>query len=202
MKPGSTTNGSSHGDGRSTGTTAGGRSARGGSSRGEGGDGEVARWFSESVCAFWLGEQCFGVVSSLVGEVFLVEACAPVPLAPPSVLGLFNLRGTPVALVDLAMVLDLPGAGEAELAEGATALALVLRTTGLLVGVRIRKMEVVVANGRGLYTPPDGSADEHPVVAGFLELPDRPDLTITLLHPEALVARLDRLRYLEAEEAS
>ena len=70
------------------------------------------------------------------------------------------------------------------------------------VGVRIRKMEVVVASGRGLYTPPDGSADEHPVVAGFLELPERPELTITLLHPEALVARLDRLRYLEAEESA
>ena len=195
MKTGATTNGAS----RSTGTTARGRSTKG---SGSGGEGEVARWFDESVCAFWLGDHCYGVVSSLVGEVFLVEACAPVPLAPPAVLGLFNLRGTPVALIDLAMVLELSGAGAAgpEPEEGRGALALVLRTPRLLVGARIRKMEVVIASGRGLYTPPDGGADEHPVVAGFLELPDRPDLTITLLHPDALCARLDRLRYLEAEE--
>jgi chemotaxis signal transduction protein len=167
-------------------------------------DGEHGRWFDQSVCVFWLGEQCYGVVSSLVGEVFVIEAYAPVPIAPPAVIGLFNLRGTPVALVDLAMVLELPAAGAVvcDPEEGTTATVLVLRLQRLLVGAHIRKMEVVVSGGRALYTPSEGGAEEHPVVAGFLELPERPDLTITLLDPEALVARLDRLRYLESEEAS
>ncbi len=197
----STTNGSSHGL-SSTGTN--GRSTRRGSSRGDGADDEVTRWFDHSVCVFWLGEQCYGVVSSLVGEVFVVEQYAPVPVAPPAVIGLFNLRGTPVALVDLALVLDLPGAGPiaAQPVEGATIVALVLRTGRMLVGAHIRKMEVVIPSGRALYVPPEGSAGEHPVVGGFLELPERPGLTITLLEPDALMARLNKLRYLEAEEAS
>ena len=59
---------------------------------------------------------------------------------------------------------------------------------------------VAVPPGRGLYTPADTTAGEHPAVAGFLELPDRPDLTITLLDPDELVARLDRLRYRDTRE--
>jgi chemotaxis signal transduction protein len=191
----STTNGngaSTHG--RAPGGVTRSSSAHGGS----GGDGEVSRWMFESVCAFWLGDHCYGLTASLVGEVFVVEACAPVPVAPPEVLGLFNLRGVPVALIDLARVLELSGSDEAE-AERMT--ALVLRTGAMTIGARIRKMEMVVPSGRGLYTPPQGSTGEHPMVAGFLDLPDRPELTITLLHPEAVLARISRLRYLDSEES-
>jgi hypothetical protein len=39
------------------------------------------------------------------------------------------------------------------------------------------------------------------VVAGFLELPDRPDLPITVLDSAALLARLDRLKYLDSSDA-
>src|SRR5215471_4894011 len=165
------------------------------------GDVAVLRWFDRSVCVFWLGNHCYGIVASLVGEVFMVESCAPVPIAPPSVIGVFNLRGTPVALVDLSSVLELPGAQPVtEERAGANTMALVLRTGTLLVAAQIRKMEVVVPAGRALYSPPDQSAGEHPVVAGFLELPSRPDLTITLLDPEVLVSRLDQLRYRNIDE--
>jgi purine-binding chemotaxis protein CheW len=177
------------------------RSAHTGRSSGAGSSGALSRRFDQSVCAFWLGGQCYGLASALVGEVFMVESCTPVPVGPPSVLGLFNLRGTPVALVDLASVLELP---EAAVPEGTdTALmALVLRANKLLVGTRIRRMEVVIPSGKALFRPAQEGATEHPVVAGFLELPERSELTITLLDPEALVARLSRLRYLSSDEAS
>ncbi len=100
----------------------------------------------------------------------------------------------------LSRVLDLPDRDAAEV-DSASMTALVLRTNTLLLGVRIRKMEMVVPGGRGLYAPPEGSAGEHPMVAGFLTLPERPELTITLLHPEALTARLNLLRYLESEDS-
>ena len=164
------------------------------------GDDANQRWFDESVCVFWLGSSCLGLAASLVGEVFNVEAYAPVPSALPAVLGLFNLRGTPVALIDLAMVLELSGAGVSSETLRGTATALVIRTGSLTVGALIRKMEVVVLAGRGLYTPPGDAAGEHPVVAGFLELPDRPELTITLLDPDELVARLDRLKYRDSKD--
>src|SRR5215471_2488352 len=165
------------------------------------GDVAVLRWFDRSVCVFWLGNHCYGIVASLVGEVFVVDSCAPVPIAPPAVIGVFNLRGTPVALVDLSHVLELPGAAPAtEERSAGNIMALVLRTGAIQVAAQIRKMEVVVPAGRALYSPPDESAGEHPVVAGFLELPSRPDLTITLLDPEVLVSRLDQLRYRNIDE--
>lgn len=174
----------------------------GGGSQGQsGGDDTVLRWFDHSVCVFWLGGQCYGLESSLVGEVFMVETCVPVPVAPAPVMGLFNLRGTPVALVDLAQVLELPlGARPADDPSERNVLALVLRTGALTVGVHIRKMEVVVPAGRSIYNPPDPNSAEHPAVAGFLELPTRPELTITLLDASELLSRLARLRYRDRDE--
>ncbi|HYU16224.1 MAG TPA: chemotaxis protein CheW [Candidatus Acidoferrum sp.] len=156
--------------------------------------------FDHSVCVFWVGAQCFGLQSSLVGEVFVVEARVSVPVAPPSVVGLFNLRGLPVALVDIAQLLELPdGAAAADEPVDRAVVALVLRTGELTVGLRIRKMELVLPAGQGLYHPIDQGAGEHPAVAGFLELPARPDLTVTLLDPAQLLSGLRRLRYREIE---
>lgn len=185
----------------SNGNTRPGRTTDGSWDRSSHGNSEITGWYEQSVCAFWLGEQCYGLAASLVGEVFVVESYMPVPAAPPAVIGLFNLRGTPVALVDLAMVLELPGLATSE-AVNQTVMALVLRTDTLLVAIRIRKMEVVLPKGRGLYRPPQETGAEHAVVAGFLEMPERPDLTITLLQPEALLARLNQLKYLDSDEVS
>jgi hypothetical protein len=76
----------------------------------------------------------------------------------------------------------------------------VLRTERLLLGLLIRRMEMVITRGRGSLGTPDSSAGEHPVVAGFLELPDRPDLTVTILDNQPLLARLDRLKYLDSSD--
>jgi chemotaxis signal transduction protein len=158
--------------------------------------------YQHNLCAFWLGEQCYGLQTALVGEVVTVEALTPVPLAPAPVRGLFNLRGAPVALVDLAQVLELTDTGPAEEPRpGRPLVALVLRTESLFVGLLIRRMEMVITRGRGVLSPPEASAAEHPVVAGFLELADRPDLPVTVLDSQALLARLDRLKYLDSADA-
>jgi purine-binding chemotaxis protein CheW len=151
-----------------------------------------------SLCAFWLGEQCYGLETTMVGEVMTVDAVAPVPLAPAPVRGLFNLRGTPVALVDLSRVLELPDLMPVEEPRpGRPLVALVLRTETMLVGLLIRRMEMVITRGRGTFSPPEATGAEHPVVAGFLELTDRGGLTVTVLDPDALLSRLDRLKYLD-----
>jgi chemotaxis signal transduction protein len=197
---------SSHtGSGASNGTTH--DTARGAgtgtASFGQGGSDTELKWFDHSVCAFWLGDHCYGLVASLVGEVFLAEACTPVPVAPPAVIGLFNLRGTPVALVDMAQILELPGGTTLvdERPDGML-MALVLRADSLLVGALIRKMEVVIPAGQSLLHPADQGPGEHPAVAGFLELPERPELTVTLLDPQELVSRLDRLRYRDFDDTA
>jgi chemotaxis signal transduction protein len=174
---------------------------RSGSTTASGGGPPIER-YQHNLCAFWLGEHCYGLQTALVGEVVTVDALTPVPLAPAPVRGLFNLRGAPVALVDLARVLELNDAAVAEDPRaGRPLVALVLRTESLFVGLLIRRMEMVITRGRGSLSPPEASATEHPVVAGFLELPDRPELPITVLDSAALLARLDRLKYLDSSDA-
>src|SRR5687768_6740409 len=87
---------------------------RGSGSSTASGGGPTLERYQHNLCAFWLGEHCYGLQTALVGEVVTVEALTPVPLAPAPVRGLFNLRGAPVALVDLAQVLELPDASSGD----------------------------------------------------------------------------------------
>jgi purine-binding chemotaxis protein CheW len=145
-----------------------------------------------ALCAFWLGARCFGLDVALVGEVVAIDSITPVPKAHDAVVGLFNLRGTPVPLVDAAVVLSLGSAdAAATTAASARPCALVARRADLVVALAIEKMDAVIEAGRGAFTPQSGG-DEHPVVQGFLEAGDR---IVTVISPEALIERLDRLRH-------
>lgn len=53
------------------------------------------------------GEQMFGLPIEQVQDVFMAGALTPVPLAPPEVAGLINLRGRVVTAIDLALRLGL-----------------------------------------------------------------------------------------------
>jgi chemotaxis signal transduction protein len=156
------------------------------------------RGFAATLCGFWLGQQCFAISADIVGEVVSVELVTPVPLAPPAVLGLFNLRGTPVALVDLVPALDLTGTGEAEpLRPGQQRTSLVLRpgeSSDFLLGALISRMEMVIPAGRGRFRPRSESTEENPLVEGFLEISERGSLVLTVLNSAEIVARLSELR--------
>ncbi|MFO0744407.1 MAG: chemotaxis protein CheW [Myxococcota bacterium] len=116
------------------------------------------------------------------------------PLSPPAVLGVFNLRGAPVALVDTARVLDLPGAGASLPAAGHSATALVIRRAStILAGLLIDRMDSVIGLEQGAFTPRDWAA-EHAAVGGFLELAAR-KLVITLFDSNAVVERIHALKY-------
>jgi chemotaxis signal transduction protein len=130
---------------------------------------------------------------SLVGEVVTVDTMVPVALTPTPLLGLFNLRGTPVALVDLAAVLEIPVA-TATASPDRSVTALVLRPAGILAAVLIDRMEVVLTKGRELRTT-GPSADDRPFVKGFVEVDDRANLVVTVLDAGAVIERLDRLKF-------
>ena len=99
-------------------------------------------------------------------------------------------------------MLELPEGGVVdEPRPGRPLVSLVLRTERLVLGLLIRRMEMVITRGRGSLLPPEASNNEHPVVFGFLELPDRRDLTVTVLDSHELLARLDRLKYLDGSDA-
>lgn len=59
------------------------------------------------VCAFWLEGECYGLDVAAVGRVVVVEGIRRVPLTPPAVLGVCNLRGQVLTVVDIATVLGL-----------------------------------------------------------------------------------------------
>jgi purine-binding chemotaxis protein CheW len=55
-----------------------------------------------------VSEHLFGVPISRVEDVFVVQAITPVPLAPPEIVGLLNLRGKVVTALSLRARLGLP----------------------------------------------------------------------------------------------
>lgn len=61
-----------------------------------------------------VGGQLFGLPILRVQDVFKPERVTRVPLAPPEIAGVLNLRGRIVTLVDLRKRLDLPPAGDAQ----------------------------------------------------------------------------------------
>jgi purine-binding chemotaxis protein CheW len=56
----------------------------------------------------FVGEQMFGLPILRVRDVFVVHELTPVPLAPASVAGLFNLRGRVLTILDMRALLGLP----------------------------------------------------------------------------------------------
>jgi|GEM_PF-4023579 len=90
------------------------------------------------VCLFTLGGKRFALDTALVGEVVTVSRMLRVPLSPAAVLGLFSLRGTPVAVVDLLAVFAMGGGRPS----GDETQVLVLRTSeGVVAGVRIDRLD-------------------------------------------------------------
>lgn len=63
---------------------------------------------STKACAFTLDGRRFAVDVAEAREVVVFEEVTPLPLAPSFVLGLANLRGTVMPVVDLAPLLGLP----------------------------------------------------------------------------------------------
>jgi Chemotaxis signal transduction protein len=59
-----------------------------------------------------IGSQLFGLPILRVQDVFIPERVTRVPLAPPEIAGVLNLRGRIVTLIDLRRRLGLDGAGQ------------------------------------------------------------------------------------------
>jgi purine-binding chemotaxis protein CheW len=72
---------------------------------------------SKQYCTFFVNGQFFGVEVLNVQEVLRYQQMTSVPLAPPTVQGLINLRGQIVTAIDLRRRLDLPARPDHELPE-------------------------------------------------------------------------------------
>jgi purine-binding chemotaxis protein CheW len=59
-----------------------------------------------------IADQLFGLPISRVHDVFMVDRLTRVPLAPPEIAGILNLRGRVVTTIDMRRRLDLPSREE------------------------------------------------------------------------------------------
>jgi len=142
-------------------------------------------------CVFWLGGQRLALDTADLVEAISLQQVVPVPLSPPWLLGLTSLRGTPVPVVDLPLVLALPaGTSRDGLAGGP---ALVLRVDGILLAGRVDRIEAVYAFEEARLT---GAASlvEHKAVRGLLDV-GKAAVPATLLDHAELGRRVNELRF-------
>jgi len=98
-----------------------------------------------------IGDQLFGLPIARVQDVFKPERLTPVPLAPPEVAGLINLRGRVVTTIDMRCHLGLPPK-----ANGRAAMAIGIEFKSESLGLLIDKIGEVLKL-------PDSSREAPPV---------------------------------------
>jgi len=121
-------------------------------------------------CTFWLGELYYGVDVLRVQEIIGHQELTRVPLAPPEVRGLINLRGRIVTALDLRRRL---GLGEAP--EGLRPKGVVVRSDDGVVSLLADEIgDVLEVEDSAFERPPetlDGEARE--LIRGAYKLKDR-----------------------------
>lgn len=99
-------------------------------------------------CTFYLDRLLFGVESQNIQEVVAYRKLRPVPLAPPAVSGLMNLRGQVVVVLELRRQLEL-----ADRPAGTTPVCLVVRAAAGEVCLLADEVGNVVEVGPETFEP-------------------------------------------------
>jgi len=112
----------------------------------------------------------FGIEVEKVQEVLRYQEMTRVPLAPPVVQGLINLRGQIVTAIDLRRRMDLRARGETELP-----MNVVVRTNGGAVSLLVDDIgDVVDVEDSSFETPPDTlKSDIRALIRGVHKLQGR-----------------------------
>jgi purine-binding chemotaxis protein CheW len=125
---------------------------------------------SRQYATFEVADQLFGVDVATVQEVLRFHEYTQVPLAPPAIGGLFNLRGQVIAAVDLRVQLGLP---QQDLSE--PAMNVIVRVEDEAVSLLVDRIgEVVQLSEESLERTPDTlQGPARALVAGTFKLDDR-----------------------------
>jgi purine-binding chemotaxis protein CheW len=103
------------------------------------------------LCTFRLAGHAFGIDVLRVQEVIRSQPMTRVPLAPPVVRGLINLRGQIVTAIDLGQRLELPGREGTE-----ASVHVVVNVDGAAVSMLVDSIgDVVDAVSNSFERPPD-----------------------------------------------
>lgn len=125
---------------------------------------------SRQFATFEVADQLFGVEVHTVQEVLSYNEYTPVPLAPPAVGGLFNLRGQVIAAVDLRVQLGL-----VRQAMRGPVMNVILRGDGEPVSLLVDRIgEVVDLDDEAFEGPPDTlSGPTRELVTGTFKMDGR-----------------------------
>lgn len=120
---------------------------------------------TQSVLVCALGEEFYGLPVSVAAHVLPATPCAPLPGAPPAVLGLLGRAGQVFSVLDLGLALGRAGAARPEVADGHI---LLLRHAPRRFALRVDRV-LGVAEVRLLAQP--GPAGPERAVSGHAWLP-------------------------------
>jgi purine-binding chemotaxis protein CheW len=104
-------------------------------------DGDGARGDHRQFVTVSVGDQLFGLPILQVRDVFVVTEMTPIPLAPTSVAGLFNLRGRVVTVLSLRTMLGF----EVEAKAGDELIAIGIEWRGESFGLLVDRVHEVMA---------------------------------------------------------
>jgi purine-binding chemotaxis protein CheW len=110
---------------------------------------------TEGFVTVMTGGQLFGLPLGRVRDVFVPRGLSTVPLAPPEVVGLLNLRGRIVTAIDLRLRLGLPPRED-----GATPVAVGIEERGELYGLIVDRVGDVLRLERSTYQPNPANLDQ------------------------------------------
>jgi len=124
---------------------------------------------TDQLTTFWVAGHYFGVPVTVVQEVLRFQAMTRVPLAPPVVRGLINLRGQIVTAIDLRRRLGLP-----ERAPERRPMNVVLRIEESAVSLLVDEIGEVMEVERRLFEPPPDTLRSfgRELVRGVYKLPE------------------------------
>jgi purine-binding chemotaxis protein CheW len=121
------------------------------------------------LATFTIDGEAFGVDVSRVREVLRPQDLTPIPLAPPEVAGLINLRGEIVTALDLRVRLGSPTRADDR------AMSLIMTTAHGPVSLLVDDVGEVLEVGDGRFDPPPttlrGAARE--LIVGMYSIDDR-----------------------------
>jgi len=104
------------------------------------------------IIAFMLHEQQFCVRTTSIREIRGWAPVTPIPHTPPEVLGVMNLRGTVIPIVDLAIKLGMPPAKTSE-----RSAIVVTNVKGRTIGLMVdRVSDILTISGSELQPVPVG----------------------------------------------
>ena len=130
---------------------------------------EASHQHTDQLTTFWVAGHYFGVPVTVVQEVLRFQAMTRVPLAPPVVRGLINLRGQIVTAIDLRRRLGLP-----DRSPDRRPMNVVLRIEESAVSLLVDEIGEVMEVNRSLFEPPPDTLRSfgRELVRGVYKLPD------------------------------